>query len=64
MGVYSDGSYGTPAGVMFSFPVTIEGKQWKIVQGLEISDFARSKLDATAKELQEEKDEAMAVCQA
>merc|ERR1711976_581412 len=64
MGVYSDGSYGTPEGTMFSFPVTIENQQWKIVQGLEISDFARGKLDATAKEIQEEKEEAMAVCQA
>merc|ERR1711976_261357 len=64
MGVFSDGSYGTPEGVMFSFPVTLENKQWKIVQGLEISDFARSKLDLTGKELMEEREEAMAVCNA
>jgi len=64
MGVFSDGSYGTPEGVMFSFPVTIEGKKWKIVQGLEISDFARARLDATGKELQEEREEAMEVCKA
>lgn len=62
MGVFSDGSYGTPVGVMFSFPVEIVNKQWKIVQGLQVDDFAKSKLDITGKELLEEKDEAMAIC--
>ena len=62
MGVVSDGSYGIPAGLCFSFPVEIENKQWKIVQGLNVDDFARSKLDITVKELLEEKEEAMAVC--
>jgi len=65
MGVFSDGSYGTPEGVMFSFPVTIDGnKKWTIKQGVTISDFARGKLDATAAELCQERDEAMAVCNA
>lgn len=64
MGVFSDGSYGTAEGVMFSFPVSIKDGKWSIVQGLTISDFARGKLDATGKELCEERDEAMAVCQA
>lgn len=64
MGVFSDGSYGTPEGVMFSFPITISGGKWSVKQGLSISDFARGKLDATGKELCEERDEAMAVCQA
>ena len=64
MGVFSDGSYGTPEGVMFSFPITISGGKWSIKQGLAVSDFARGKLDATGKELCEERDEAMAVCQA
>lgn len=64
MGVFGDGSYGTPEGVMFSFPITISGGKWSIKQGLSISDFARGKLDATGKELCEERDEAMAVCQA
>ena len=64
MGVFSDGSYGTPEGVMFSFPITISGGKWSIKQGLSVSDFARGKLDATGKELCEERDEAMAVCQA
>lgn len=61
MGVFSDGSYNTPKDVVFSFPVEIQNKQWKIVQGLKISDFARAKLDATAKELSEEKAEALTV---
>ncbi len=65
MGVFSDGSYGTPEGVMYSFPVKIApGGKWSIVQGLPISDFARGKMDATGKELCEERDEAMAVCKA
>ncbi len=62
MGVFSDGSYGAPEGVMFSFPVTIKDGKWSIVQGLSINDFARGRLDATGKELCEERDEAMAVC--
>lgn len=62
MGVVSDGSYGTPADVVFSFPVTTSNGKWKIVQGLTVSDFARKMLDATGKELVEEKEEALAVC--
>lgn len=64
MGVISDGSYGAPKDVVFSFPVEIVNKQWKIVQGLNLDDFAKSKLAITGKELQEEKSEAMAVCDA
>jgi len=64
MGVFSDGSYGTPEGVMFSFPVTIKDGKWSIVQGVELGDFAKEKLALTGKELCEERDEAMAVCQA
>merc|ERR1719268_510605 len=64
MGVFSDGSYGTPEGVMFSFPITIKDGKWSIVQGLEMSDFAKEKLELTGKELCEERVEAMAVCQA
>ncbi|KAK2577350.1 hypothetical protein KPH14_003470 [Odynerus spinipes] len=63
MGVVSNGSYGIPADIVFSFPVTIENKQYKIVQGLPISDFARSKLNITAKELEEERSEANKVLQ-
>lgn len=62
MGVVSDGSYGTPKDVVYSFPVTVSNGQWKIVQGLTISDFAREKLDVTGKELVEEKQEALDVC--
>ena len=64
MGVFSDGSYDTPVGVMFSFPITIKDGKWSIVQGLQLSDFAKEKLALTGKELCEEKEEAMAVCQA
>uniref|UniRef100_A0A1B6GDQ8 Malate dehydrogenase n=1 Tax=Cuerna arida TaxID=1464854 RepID=A0A1B6GDQ8_9HEMI len=62
MGVWSDGSYGAPPDVMFSYPVTVKDKKWTIVQGLSVSDFARTKLDLTGKELLEEKEEALAVC--
>lgn len=63
MGVVSDGSYGIEKGLMYSFPVTIKDRQWTIVQGLSIDDFARSKMDATMKELQEERDVALKVCE-
>merc|ERR1712198_746791 len=64
MGVFSDGSYNTPVGVMFSFPVTINGGKWSIVQGLAMSPFAQEKLGETGKELCEERSEALSVCQA
>ncbi|XP_014209769.1 malate dehydrogenase, cytoplasmic [Copidosoma floridanum] len=63
MGVVSDGSYGIPKDIIFSFPVTIKNKQYAIVQGLDINSFARSKLDITAKELEEERTEASSVLQ-
>ncbi|KYQ92018.1 malate dehydrogenase [Tieghemostelium lacteum] len=59
MGVHSDGSYGIPAGLIFSFPVTIKSGKYTIVQGLPIDTFSREKLDITLKELQEEKDLAL-----
>eukprot|EP00879_Flechtneria_rotunda_P006264 GHRR01006584.1.p1 GENE.GHRR01006584.1~~GHRR01006584.1.p1 ORF type:complete len:331 (+),score=95.72 GHRR01006584.1:53-1045(+) len=55
MGVYSDGSYGQPAGVIYSFPVTSKDGKWSIVQDLPIDDFSVAKLNATADELVEEK---------
>lgn len=61
MGVISDGSYGIPADIVFSFPVSIENKKFKIIQGLPINDFARSKLTLTANELEEERNEAMKI---
>lgn len=58
MGVLSDGSYDIPKDIVFSFPVTVKDKKFEIVQGLKISEFARSKLDITANELKEEREEA------
>jgi len=55
MGIPSDGSYGIPEGLMFGFPVTCKGGQYSIVQGLSHNDFAKSKIAATQKELQEER---------
>ncbi|WP_412028029.1 malate dehydrogenase [Deinococcus yunweiensis] len=57
MGIPSDGSYGVPEGLIYGFPVTCSGGQYQIVQGLEVSDFSRGKMDATAQELSEERDE-------
>jgi len=61
MGVTSDGNtYGVPEGIVYSFPVyTKPGGTWEIVKDLTISDFAREKMDATAKELESEKDVAL-----
>ena len=56
MAVPSDGSYGIPEGLMFSFPCTCKDGDYSIVQGLEIDEFSQSKLDATQKELEEERD--------
>ena len=51
MAVSSDGSYGTPEGLIFSFPITIDPKtrEWKIVQGLELDDFSKQKIEITTK---------------
>ncbi|PNY80803.1 malate dehydrogenase [Deinococcus koreensis] len=57
MGIPSDGSYGVPEGLIYGFPVRCSGGQYEIVQGLEVSDFSRGKMDATAQELTEERDE-------
>ncbi len=56
MAVKSDGSYDVPAGLISSFPVTTRGGAWEIVQGLDIDDFSRSRIDASAAELAEERD--------
>ncbi len=56
MAVASDGSYGVPEGLVYSYPVTTSGGDWQIVQGLEIDDFSRGRMDATAAELGEERD--------
>ncbi|MFK5634598.1 MULTISPECIES: malate dehydrogenase [unclassified Ornithinimicrobium] len=56
MAVPSDGSYGVAEGVISSFPVTTSGGSYEIVQGLEIDDFSRSRIDASVAELTEERD--------
>ena len=56
MAVPSDGSYGIPEGIVYSYPVTTRNGDWEIVQGLDINDFSRGKMDATAAELIEERD--------
>jgi len=61
MGVVSDGSYGAPKDVVFSFPVYIKNGKWEIVQGLEINDFHKQLLTLTGKELEDERGEAFAV---
>jgi len=56
MGVPSDGSYGIKEGVIYSYPVTIKDGAYQIVQGLSIDEFSRKRMDATEKELREERD--------
>ncbi|NLF03513.1 MAG: malate dehydrogenase, partial [Actinomycetales bacterium] len=55
-GVVSDGSYGVPEGLISSFPVTSDGGEWQIVQGLEIDEFSRARIDASVAELAEERE--------
>lgn len=55
VGVSSDGSYDIPEGLMFSFPVRCDGREWEIVKGISLNDFAREKISLTLKELLEEK---------
>jgi malate dehydrogenase len=54
--IVSDGSYGVPEGLVSSFPVTSTGGSYDVVQGLDIDDFSREKIDASVKELEEERD--------
>jgi malate dehydrogenase len=56
MGIPSDGSYGIPEGVIYSYPVVCRGGRYEIVQGLSIDEFSRQRMDATHKELLEERD--------
>lgn len=66
MAIPSDGSYGIPEGIMYSFPVRVDGAthQWHIVQNLPIDDWAREKMTITLNELQEEAQEALHACDA
>jgi malate dehydrogenase len=56
MAVPSDGSYGIPAGVVYSYPVTIANGEYRIVPALAIDEFSRQRMDATHQELLEERD--------
>jgi malate dehydrogenase len=56
MAIPSDGSYGVQEGLISSFPVTTADGEYKIVQGLELSDFSRARIDATVAELAEERE--------
>jgi malate dehydrogenase len=56
MGIPSDGSYGVDEGIISSFPVVCSGGDYEIVQGLEVDDFSRARIDASVKELAEERE--------
>lgn len=56
MAIPSDGSYGTPEGTMYSFPVTCRGGDYQIVRDLENNDFSRERIAATGRELAEERE--------
>ncbi|GGP58989.1 malate dehydrogenase [Saccharothrix coeruleofusca] len=61
MAVPSDGSYGVPEGLISSFPVTVRDGKYSIVQGLEIDEFSRARIDASVAELVEERDAVQAL---
>ena len=56
MGIHSDGSYGVEEGLIYSFPVTCDGGEYSIVQGLEINDFSQDLMNKTEEELKGERD--------
>src|SRR4051794_31413767 len=56
MAVPSDGSYDVPEGIISSFPCTTKDGEWKVVQGLELNDFSKERIEATVNELREERD--------
>ncbi|WP_022910773.1 malate dehydrogenase [Aestuariimicrobium kwangyangense] len=56
MSVPSDGSYGVPEGLISSFPCIVTGGEYQIVQGLDVNEFSRSRIDASVAELVEERD--------
>jgi malate dehydrogenase len=56
MAIPSDGSYGVEEGIISSFPVTCRDGSYEIVQGLEVNEFSRARIDATVNELKEERD--------
>jgi malate/lactate dehydrogenase len=56
MGIPSDGSYGVEEGIISGYPCTCSGGGYRIVEGLEVPDFSRERIDATVAELKEERD--------
>jgi malate dehydrogenase len=56
MGIPSDGSYGIPEGIIYGYPVTCRNGRYEIVKGIDLSDFSRARMEATLKELHEERD--------
>jgi malate dehydrogenase len=56
MAVPSDGRYGIPEGVIYSYPVTCKNGEYSIVAGLDVNDFSRERMQATLRELLEERD--------
>lgn len=65
MGVVSEGQYGVPAGLFFSFPVQVcpHVKKWKVDDSFQLDDFGKEKIAITTKELEEERDEALKACE-
>jgi malate dehydrogenase len=61
MGVVSDGSYGVPGDLIAGFPCISRGGEWEIVQGLHIDEFSRMRIDASTRELMEERDAVQAL---
>ena len=53
--IVSDGSYDVPEGLICSFPCRAAGGEWEIIQGVEINDFSRERIDASVEELEEER---------
>jgi malate dehydrogenase len=56
MGILSTGAYGVPEGLIYSFPCTCTGGIYSVVESVNVNDFSRAKMDATAQELSEERD--------
>jgi malate dehydrogenase len=56
MGIPSEGSYGIGEGIIYSYPVTCRNGEYQIVQGLNVDDFSRGKMQATEAELREERE--------
>ncbi|WP_101676119.1 malate dehydrogenase [Alloalcanivorax mobilis] len=56
MGIYSDGSYDIQEGLIYSYPCVCKNGDWEIVQGLDVNEFSRARMQATEKELAEERD--------